>query len=96
MDAQNDSFGRKMGYLALYRLLALIKHWFCVIDNIININCLFSGLFFYKVQIPTISTSETGPKLVTYISVFTSVTGPSKYEVNRCEKIITNITALEE
>lgn len=28
-------------------------------------------------EIHTISTSETGPKLVTYISVLTSVTGPN-------------------
>lgn len=26
------------------------------------------------------------------MSVFTSVTGPSGYEVNKCEKIITNFT----
>lgn len=46
-------------------------------------------------QIPTISTSETGPKLVTYMSVFTSVTGPSRHELNKCEKIITNPTGKE-
>lgn len=47
-------------------------------------------------QIPTISTSETGPKLVTYMSVFTSVTGPSRHELNKCERIITNPTGKED
>lgn len=30
-----------------------------------------------QVRLPTISTSDTGPKLVTKMSVFTSVTGPA-------------------
>lgn len=37
--------------------------------------------------IHTISTSETGPKLVTYISVLTSVTGPNIWKGSEQENV---------
>lgn len=38
-------------------------------------------------EIHTISTSETGPKLVTYISVLTSVTGPNVWKGSEQENL---------
>lgn len=38
-------------------------------------------------EIHTISTSETGPKLVTYISVLTSVTGPNTWKGSEQENM---------
>jgi hypothetical protein len=54
----------------------------------ISINCHYSGVLCYRngldkvvLRPHTISTSDTGPKLVTKMSVLTSVTGPTKISV---------------